>query len=402
MANFELIKQLSRKTDSKILYIVIDGLGDLPHPDHGNRSPLESAQIPNLDSLAANGSCGLTIPVALGITPGSGPAHLSLFGYDPLEYEIGRGVLSALGIGVELRESDVAARVNFCTVDKDGNITDRRAGRIPTEVCAERCSELSRIEIPGVEILIGPEMEYRASLVLRGEGLGGRVSDTDPQTLEVKPLQAKGLDSESGRTAAIVNKLTEKAGKALGDYDKANMILLRGFDQYRKLPSMQDVYKLNPACIATYPMYKGVTRLLGMTVLDAGETIESEFETLKKRFNDFDFFYLHIKKTDSAGEDGDFMKKVHVLEEFDKNLGALEGLNFSTVVVCGDHSTPCVMKSHSWHPVPFILSSSNERPGDVRRFTERECAKGAFGTFPAKEAMTLALAAAGKLNKFGA
>jgi 2,3-bisphosphoglycerate-independent phosphoglycerate mutase len=402
MANFELIKQLSRKTDSKILYIVIDGLGDLPHPDYGNKSPLESAQIPNLDNLAANGSCGLTIPVLRGITPGSGPAHLSLFGYDPLEYEIGRGVLSALGIGVELRESDVAARVNFCTVDKEGNITDRRAGRIPTEVCAERCSELSRIEINGVEILLGPEMEYRASLVLRGKGLGGKVSDTDPQILNVKPLKATGSDPESKKTAAIVNEFTEKAGKVLGTYDKANMILLRGFDQYRKLPLMQDVYKLNPACIATYPMYKGVTRLLGMTVLDAGETIQSEFETLKNRFNDFDFFYLHIKKTDSAGEDGDFLKKVHVLEELDKNLSVLETLNFSTVVVCGDHSTPCAMKSHSWHPVPFILSSPNERPDDVRRFTERECVKGVFGTFPAKDAITLTLAAAGKLNKFGA
>ena len=403
MADFDVIKQISKKTDSKILYIVIDGLGDLPHPEFENKTPLEAAKIPNLDRLASEGNCGLTIPVRLGITPGSGPAHLSLFGYHPLKFEIGRGVLSALGIGIDLRESDVAARVNFCTIDKNGKITDRRAGRISTEICAERCALLSKIEIPGVEILFNPEMEYRASLVLRGKDLGGKVSDTDPQILGVEPLPANGGDEESSKTADIVNKIAARAKELLAGYDKANMILLRGFDQYQKLPSMREIYNLNPACIATYPMYRGVTRLLGMTVLDAGDSIESEFKALEKHINEFDFFYLHIKKTDSAGEDGDFIKKVHVLEELDGFLKDIDKKDFSAIVICGDHSTPCVMKSHSWHPIPFILFSRvNSRKDETRRFNENECLKGVLGTFYAEDAITLALASAGKLNKFGA
>lgn len=403
MADFDLIRQISKKTDSKILYIVVDGLGDLPHPEFAHKTPLEKARIPNIDILASKGNCGLTIPIRWGITPGSGPAHLALFGYDPIKYEIGRGVLSALGIGIELRESDVAARVNFCTVDKDGNITDRRAGRIATEICAERCNELSKIEIPGIEILIHPEMEYRASLVVRGAGLGGEVSDTDPQIVGVKPLQAKGTDENSIKTAAIVNKFLSQTKEILSKHDVANMVLLRGFDQFQKLPLMQEIYKLNPACIATYPMYRGVTRLLGMTVLDAGDTIESEFDALKRHLKDYDFFYLHIKKTDSAGEDGDFLKKVYVLEELDKNLKTAEKMGFDVIVVCGDHSTPCIMKSHSWHPVPFLLFSKTiERHDEVKFFNETECLKGAFGNFPATDAIVLTLAVAGKLNKYGA
>lgn len=402
MIDFDLMKELTTKNDKKILYIVIDGLGDLPHPDFNYKTPLEAADIPNLDKLARGGNCGLTIPVDYGITPGSGPAHLSLFGYDPIKHDVGRGVLSALGVGIELKPSDVAARVNFCNIDNDGIITDRRAGRIPTEVCAERCEELSSIKLEDVEIIIKPEMEYRAALILRGKGLGGNVTDTDPQVTGKIPLKAEGLDKESKHSADLFNKFTEEAKKVLSNHDTANMVLLRGFDRYEHLPQMQDVYKLNPACIATFPMYRGVTKLLGMKILKTGMAIKDEFKTLEDNYNDHDFFYLHIKKTDSAGEDGNFEKKVKVLEELDKELKILDKLHFDVIVVCGDHSTPCIMKSHSWHPVPAILFSDKGREDQTNKFTETECQIGVLGTFHAVNLMPMTLASAGKIKKFGA
>ncbi len=404
MTDFELIKKIAIENDNKILFLVIDGLGDIPHPGYGNKTPLQAAKLPHLDKMAKNGACGLSIPIAPGITPGSGPAHLSLFGYDPVKYDVGRGILSALGVGMDLRDADVAARVNFCNLDDKGFVTDRRAGRIPTEVCRERCEKLSGIKIDGVEFIIEPEMEYRAALIIRGKGLGGEVSDTDPQVINEAPFKAKGLNRESDKTAELVNKYVEEVKERLKDYDTANGILLRGIDTHRKIPQMQDIYKLNPACIATYPMYKGVTKLLGMEVLETGMKIKEEFTTLKDGLSDtaHDFFYVHIKKTDSAGEDGNFEKKVEVLGELDLALKGIDELGFRCIVVCGDHSTPCVMKAHSWHPVPFLIYGDNVRTDSVERFTEHDCAHGSLGVIPATEIIPQVLASAGKLKKFGA
>lgn len=403
MVHIEVIKSLAEKTDSRIVMAVVDGLGGLPHPDTG-RTALESARTPNLDALAAKSSCGLVEPVGIGITPGSGPSHLALFGYDPLKHEIGRGVLEALGVGLELERRDVAARGNFCTVDESGVITDRRAGRIPTEKNCELVGLLRRIRVDGAEVILKPGKLHRFVAVFRGEGLSGDIEDTDPQHVGERPKPAvpRAPDAGAERTARIMNQWLDRAREVLRDQHPANMVLLRGFARHPDIPTMSDAFKLTPAAIATYPMYRGVARLIGMQVLETGTTIVDEVKTLRDSLERFDFFYLHVKETDSAGEDGNFARKVEVLEEFDRNLPAILELGPDVLVVTGDHSTPAVLKAHSWHPVPFLLYSKWVRPDRISGFGEAACAGGSLGTFPSLGALPLAMAHALKLAKFGA
>ncbi|MFH1725536.1 MAG: 2,3-bisphosphoglycerate-independent phosphoglycerate mutase [Elusimicrobiota bacterium] len=400
MDQMELIKRISRQTDSRIVFLIMDGLGGLGEP--GGKTELETAKTPNLDALAARSSCGLADPVAPGITPGSGPAHLALFGYDPVRYNIGRGMLEALGIDFPVKPGDVAIRINFCTVDDGGVITDRRAGRIPTEKCVELCAKLDKIEVDGVDISIRPVKEYRAAMVLRGGELGGALNDTDPQVTGKRPLPLSPGDGPSERTAKIVNAFMEKAEKALKDDRPANMMLLRGFALCRPYPSMADLYKLKSAAIAQYPMYKGLARMLGMDVLDAGDKKSELFDVLEKRFKDYTYFYVHVKKTDSAGEDGDFARKVSVIEETDALIPRLTALEPDVIVITGDHSTPARLKSHSWHPLPFLLHSRYCRVDEVKEFGETACARGGMGRLPSTALMPLAMANALKLDKFGA
>lgn len=395
----ELLKELSVKTDSKIVLLVIDGLGGLPV---NGQTELEKAATPNLDALAARSACGLTDPISPGITPGSGPAHLALFGYDPLAYKIGRGVLDTLGINFKLEPIDVAARGNFCTIDKEGIVTDRRAGRISTEENEKICQLLSGIEIDGVEIFVKPVKEHRCAVIFRGEGLFGDVADTDSQKVGLAPLLAKALTSESEKTAKIANRFIACARERLKDSHPANMIVLRGFDKFRPIPTFDRIYKLTPAAIAAYPMYKGLARLVGMKVLEAGQSIEEEIRCLKENWHKFDFFYLHIKGADSRGEDGDFEGKVRVIEEFDSYLPEILDLSPDVVVVTADHSTPAKMASHSWHPVPLLLYSDSVRLDKTNSFSETECIAGALGRLKATDVLPLALANAGKLIKYGA
>lgn len=399
--DLKLIKELSVEADSKIVFLIIDGVGGLPKPN-SDETELEAACTPNLDALASKSICGMLDPISPGITPGSGPAHLALFGYDPLKYKVGRGILAALGIGFELQESDVAARFNFATKNKAGLITDRRAGRIPSEKGAELCKILDEIEIAEIEIFVRPVKEYRGVLVFRGDGLSGELTESDPQEINVPPLSVEARNSKAEKTALLVNQFIAQANKALAKEEPANTILCRGFDRYIKFPSMREVYKLRAACIANYPMYKGVSRLIGMEVLSTGESMEEEFQTLKQNFKDYDFFFLHIKKTDSAGEDGDFELKVKLLEELDKHVPHLLEINPHVLVVTGDHSTPAILKSHSWHTLPVILSSQWCRPDSVNSFAEKECIKGGLGRIPSLNIMPLALANALRLKKYGA
>jgi len=401
MVPFNIMKNLSTPTDSKILFIVLDGLSGLPDEKKG-KTELEQANIPNLDSLAADSVCGMSVPVAHGITPGSGPSHLSLFGYDPLKYEVGRGILEALGIDFPLEPSDVAFRINFATVDENNIVTDRRAGRISSEKCKEICEELDKIKIEGVEIFVRAVKEHRAAMILRGKGLAGNIADTDPQRIGLKVKKVIAIDSESKKTAALADEFVERAKEVLKKHYPANMLMLRGASKHEEFPSMQEIYKLNPAAIATYPMYKGIVRLIGMNVLDAGETYETEIETLKSNFSKYDFFYFHYKKTDSTGEDGDFERKVKALEDFDKKLPEILSLNPDVVVLTGDHSTPSVLKAHSWHSVPVLINSKYCRKDEVKVFNETECTKGGLGTIQATDIMPLAMANALKLLKFGA
>ena len=401
MLDLEAIKELSTEADSKIVLLVIDGLGGLPLSDRG-KTELETASTPHMDALASRSLCGMIDAISPGIIPGSGPAHLALFGYNPLQFKVGRGILAALGIGFPLQESDVAARLNFAKMNQNGLIIDRRAGRLPSEEGAELCQELDRIELSGVEVFVRPVKEYRAILVLRGEGLSGELTDSDPQQINLSPLPVKGQNKKAENTAALVNQFIAQANKILADRKTANTILCRGFDSYHRFPSMKEVFKLKTACIANYPMYRGVARLVGMEVLPTGESPEQEFQTLKKYFNNYDFFYLHIKKTDSAGEDGNFNLRVKLLEELDSLIPRLLELNPQVIVVTGDHSTPARLKSHSWHPLPLLLYSQWCRPDGVTSFSERECIKGGLGRMSTLNLMPLALANALRLKKYGA
>lgn len=402
--DFDVIKsQLVGENKEKIVLLVMDGLGGLPM-ELGGKTELETAQTPNMDALAEKSMLGLHEGIRPGITPGSGPAHLSLFGYDPLKYMVGRGVLSALGIDFDLKKQDVAARGNFCTVDQEGCVTDRRAGRIPTEITERLCKMLNeKVSIPGVEVFLQPVKEYRFLLVIRGEGLKGNIAETDPQVLGKKPLPAKAMDQGSEKAAEIVQEFIRQAQDILADESPANMFLLRGFAQLPDWPMFPDVFGLKPLAIAMYPMYRGVAKLVGMESPTAPESYEAEIDMLEEKWEDYDFFFVHIKKTDSYGEDGSFDKKVHEIEKVDALLPRILALDPSVLLITGDHSTPCAMKSHSWHPVPVLLYSKRCRPDGIGVFGERACRQGGLGVrFPAFDLMSLALAHAGRLEKFGA
>jgi 2,3-bisphosphoglycerate-independent phosphoglycerate mutase len=398
----KIVSELVIPNTTKIVLLVIDGLGGAPmHPD--GLTELETARTPNLDALAAGGICGLHDPIAPGITPGSGPSHLALFGYDPLQHQIGRGVLEALGIGFDLQRNDMAARGNFCTIDEKGLITDRRAGRISTEESTQLIKRLRPITLPDVEVFVEPVKDYRFLLVLRGEGLSGPLTETDPQQLGVAPLPVKALRPEAKRTAGLFNQWISQAHEILADSHPANMVTLRGLDKNPDLPSMEEIYGLRAAAIAAYPMYRGVAKLVGMDILPTGETMEEEVDTLKTHWADYDFFFFHIKKTDSAGEDGNFQDKVSIIEHVDETVvPAILELRPDVVVVTGDHSTPALLRSHSWHPVPILLYSNHCRADAEKEFSERGCARGALGRFPATNIMPLAMANALRLTKFGA
>jgi 2,3-bisphosphoglycerate-independent phosphoglycerate mutase len=399
--NQEIIREISITSPEKIVLLVLDGLGGLPDPRTG-KTELETARIPNLDRLAEKGICGMSDPVAPGITPGSGPGHLGLFGYDPVACNIGRGVLEAVGIDVELEPGDVAARGNFCTVDDKGIITDRRAGRISTEKSTQLCRILNGMSIDGVDIIIKPVREHRFVAIFRGKNLETEITESDPSRTGIAPLEIKAEKPKARTTADIINKFVKKAGEILAEHHPANMILLRGFARKPHFPTMQELYKLNPLAVAVYPMYRGLARLVGMRIADTGTTLEDEFKTLKDNYKNYDFFFLHVKWTDTSGEDGDFPRKVKVLEQVDAALPALTALNPDVIVVTGDHSTPAVYGGHSWHPVPVMICGKYCRTDRVKEFSETACLAGGLGRIHATEIMPLALANAGKLTKFGA
>lgn len=400
------LESLFNASKSKIFLLVFDGLGGLPHPKTG-RTELETARTPTLDSWAAEGATGLHDPVGPGITPGSGPAHLALFGYDPVADNVGRGVLSALGAGLEMTSRDVAARINFATRDAAGNITDRRAGRISSDEGKRVIARLADgVRLPGVELTLRAEKEHRAVVVFRGDGLDGRLSDTDPQTTGVpaKPVHAlEGGGAGAAHTAKVVNEFIAKARSVLADEPSANELLLRGFAGWMPPTPFHEKFNLRAAAIAMYPMYRGLARLVGMNVLPEMPSIEAEFEALPSAMQGHDFVYLHVKQTDSAGEDGDFDRKVAVLEKVDALLAsAVSAARPDVILVTGDHSTPSLMKAHSFHPVPVLMRGGFTYVDDTWDFGETTCRRGALGRFPGMFLLPQALAAAGRLDKFGA
>lgn len=397
----QLTRELQKKNDSKIVLLVADGLGGLPLQP-GGKTELETASTPNLDGLARRGTLGLSTPVIPGITPGSGPGHLGLFGYDPLEFQIGRGVLEALGIDFDLGPNDVAIRGNFCTLDERGLISDRRAGRVSTEKAAPLCEKLDQIKIPGVEVFVRHVKEYRLVVVFRGAGLGGHVDDTDPQQTGVAPLDPVARDEASQATVKVAQEFLRQARDVLRHDAPANFLMLRGIAKRPPIPTFEEVYGTRAAAIAVYPMYRGLARLVSMDVLDAGQTLSDQCARLRQAWNDYDFFFMHFKYTDSTGEDGNFEAKVKRIEELDAALPAITELNPTVLIVTGDHSTPSKMRSHSWHPVPTLLAADTCRFDGSTGFGESQCRQGGLGQFPARYLMPLALAHAGRLEKFGA
>ncbi|TFG98872.1 MAG: 2,3-bisphosphoglycerate-independent phosphoglycerate mutase [Calditrichales bacterium] len=401
----DILNSLITKNDAKIVYVIMDGLGGLPR-QAGGLTELETAKTPNMDRLAKEGMLGLLDPIGQGITPGSGPAHLALFGYDPIEKNVGRGILSALGVDFPVTGKDVCARLNFCTLDEKGNVTDRRAGRIATEVNERLCKKLIEgITLSdGIEFFMKTESEHRALLVIRGDGLGGNIHDTDSQKTGVPPLLAKGVDAPSEKAAKYVNEFLSKARQVLKNDAPANFILARGFAKHEPLPTMEEMFGLKSAAIAQYPMYRGLARLVGMAVLPRPESYEAMYNQLAENYNEFNFFFIHFKKTDSYGEDGNFDAKVKVIEEVDAWVKKLDALNPDVLVITGDHSTPAIMKAHSWHPVPALFHCRNGliRPDLTSAFGETECARGGLLRMPMNNIILEALATTGKIMKFGA
>lgn len=400
----ELWEQLAWDQGGRIVCLVLDGVGGLSHPDRGG-TELQVAKTPYLDALAQQSSCGLLEIVGPGITPGSGPGHLSLFGYDPLTYQVGRGVLSALGIDFDLQPGDIAARANFATLNPDGTVGDRRAGRISTELNQRLCKTIRdqvSLDFKG-EFFFETVSEHRAVLVLRGEGLDGDITDTDPQNTGVSPQEPKARSEASEQTATLIQSFLRQVKDVLSDEEPANGILLRGFERYESLPSLQERFGLRGVCIADYPMYRGVSRLIGMDVIPRLGGIKERFQALKSVYGAcYDFYFIHVKKTDSLGEDSDFDHKVDLLEELDTLIPLILDMAPDVLVVTADHSTPAIMGQHSWHPVPVLLHGKYVRMDSVDRFDEYACIQGALGTRPGTHLMGLALANAGRLQKYGA
>ncbi len=400
-----LIDSLAVESDAKILFLILDGLGGLPDLDQGG-TELEVATTPNMDALARKSVCGFLDPIHPGITSGSGPGHLGLFGYDPVETDIGRGLLGAAGVGFPLTDRDLAIRCNFCNLDDKGHITDRRAGRIDSELNRARCSAIMKAlrPIEGVEIFLSTEKDHRAVLVVRGDNLSDDLVETDPQATGVPARHPDPLSEGANKASTVLADFLSQVGEILSGEMQANSLLLRGYAKHRRLPSLTERFKLkNPLAMATMPMYLGIGRLIGMEPVEGLGTIEEEVEALREHFHEErDFFFLHVKKTDSYGEDGNFDAKKKVIEEVDRLLPDILALSPSVLVITGDHSTPSQMRAHSFHPSPVLIASDLARVDGATQFGETACITGGLGRNRAQDLMGLSLAHAGRLRKFGA
>ncbi|MDE2901645.1 MAG: 2,3-bisphosphoglycerate-independent phosphoglycerate mutase [Chloroflexota bacterium] len=401
LADPALLQSLAQPAQTKLVLLVLDGLGGMPRAA-GGPTELEAASTPNLDRLAAEGQAGLSQPIGLGITPGSGPGHLALFGYDPVASNIGRGALSALGLGLRLDAGDLGVRLNFCTLDDQGNVADRRAGRIETRANQELVAKLNELEVAGVELEFATESQHRAVLIIRGAYLSPAVQETDPQAVGVPPLEPEPLTATAQHTSAVLRLVSEAVRDCIGRESPANFVLMRGYAGLPELQGLNSLYGLQPVCLATYPMYKGLARVAGMAVVDGLDTADEQMAAVAEVWEEYDYFFIHHKAPDARGEDGDFDAKAAAIEELDRRLPALLELGPDVLVVTGDHSTPSLLRQHSWHPVPCLFWGGCVLPDTVESFGERACGQGSLGVFPAQSIMGLMLAHGGRLQKFGA
>ena len=403
-----LYSELTLKTKAKLALMVLDGLGDIATLAQGEMTPLEAARTPNLDALVAQGCAqGRMIPIAPGITPGSGPGHLGLFGYDPLEFQVGRGVIEALGLGLTLKPGDVAARANFCTLDAKGTVTDRRAGRIPTATCEKLCALLAAKvkKLGDTEVIIKAGKEHRFVVVFRGKGLQGPLTDADPNREGFPIPTVKPRDPQNAKQkkmAKLIADFYQTALPVLAKERPANGFLMRGVAHQPDIPLFEQRYRLKPACLAVYPMYKGLAQLVGMKKIEGPQTIAEQFERYLAEYAHYDFFFIHFKYTDKFGEDGNFEAKKRAIEEFDAALPILLKKKPDVLAITGDHSTPCAIKGHSWHPQPVLLHSAVSGSDKLQRFTETGANQGSLGVFEAKYLIRLMQANAKMFDKFGA
>jgi len=402
----DVYKDLLVPNNSKLALVVLDGLGDIATEETGFRTPLEAARTPNLDALAKHSALGRMIPVAPGITPGSGPGHLGLFGYDPLEFEVGRGVIEALGLGIDLKAGDVAARANFCSLNAKGIVTDRRAGRIETSICEAQVELLKKKikKIGDVEVIIKAGKGHRFVVVFRGKGLEGPLTNSDPgrEGMPVATTKPVKKTAKTAKTAKVVAEFYRQGLPLLKNCKPANGFLLRGIAHQPKIPTFQERYGLKAAAIAIYPMYKGLAQLVGMKKIEGPTTVKEEFQAATDALKAYDFVFVHVKGTDQAGEDGNFYAKVAAIEEADAALSRLMEQMPTVLVVTGDHSTPVPVKGHSWHPQPVLIYSDLAGWDGQERFTERAANLGSLGVFEAKYLIRLMQANAKRLDKFGA
>ncbi len=398
----------------KIVFIVFDGLADRPIKELGNKTPLEVANKPNLDELAKRGVNGLLDIISPGKRIGSDVAHLSILGYDPYKYYTGRGPLEASGIGLELDSNDVAFRANFATVSEDFTVIDRRAGRIK-EGTKELEKAINEIDI-GVDFIFKASVAHRGALVLKGKGLSDKVSDTDPHEVGVKVMEAKPLENtkEAKRTAEIINEFTKKVHEVLNNHrvnverakrglPKANIVLLRGAGRTPKLEPFEKRYGIKGACIAKTAIIKGIARLLGMEVIDSKEDFLERGKQIFEALNRNDFVLLNIKEPDEAGHDGNYEKKIKIIEEADKMIGMfLDYVEENYLVVLSDHTTPVSFRDHTGDEVPVLIAGPEVRSDDVTTFSERSVYKGYLNRIRALDLMTYMLNLTNRLEKYGA
>jgi 2,3-bisphosphoglycerate-independent phosphoglycerate mutase len=402
-----LYSELTLKTNAKLALIVLDGLGDIARKETNYLTPLEAAHTPNLDALSRDSAQGRMIPVAPGITPGSGPGHLGLFGYDPLEFQVGRGVIEALGLGLELKPGDVCARANFASLDAKGIVIDRRAGRIPTETCERLCALLAAKirKIGDTQVIIKAGKEHRFVVLFRGRGLEGPLTDADPNREGfsipvVKPRDPK--NAKQKKMAKLIAAFYKQALPILAKQKPANGFLMRGIAHQPQIPVFAERYLLPAAALAVYPMYKGLAQLVGMTKIEGPQTIAEQFERYLTEYDTFNFFFIHYKYTDKFGEDGNFEAKKKAIEDFDAALPILLKKKPDVLAITGDHSTPCALKAHSWHPQPVLLHALASGSDKLDRFTETGANSGSLGVFEAKFLIRLMQANAKMFDKFGA
>ncbi|ENN96071.1 cofactor-independent phosphoglycerate mutase [Methanocaldococcus villosus KIN24-T80] len=404
----------------KIIIFIIDGLGD--RPNEKGETPLKIAKKPTMNRIAEEGICGLMNAIDIGIRPGSDTAHLAILGYDPYKVYTGRGPLEAFGLGLDLKEGDIAFRCNFATVDDNFIVKDRRAGRLDFETAKILEKEIDGLEIDGVKVIFRSK-GYRGALVLRGEGLDYMVTDADPHKDNVKVEEVKPLRKEAEKTAEILNKLLKIIYNKLKDHPvnierekkglpPANIILPRGAGIVPKVEKFYEKYKMKGAVICGTALIKGIGKMLGLDVIEVegangtpNSNIMGKAKALLNNLDKYDFFLINVKAADEAGHDGKFELKKEIIEKIDNMLSYIfENINKDSVyfVLTGDHSTPIEVKDHSADPVPIVIWGKSVRKDDVKEFDEFACAKGGLHWIKGEHVMRILLDLTNRNEKFGA